>query len=125
MVLLRRVDFISMCEHHFLPFEGTASVAYIPLNKNSRVVGISKLARVVDAFACRLQIQERLTVQIANCVEKALHPAGVGVVIKAAHSCLRCRGVKKANTEMITSCLRGVFKNDAATRAEFFNLIKD
>lgn len=121
MIALKGVDFYSLCEHHMLPFIGTATVAYIPA-ENGRVVGLSKLARVVDAFARRLQIQERMTMQIADVLEEVLHPRGVGVVLSAQHLCMCSRGVNKQNTAMVTSKLTGLFKNDDKARTEFLQL---
>lgn len=121
MVLLRDVTFESHCEHHMVPIIGVAHVAYLPAH---RVVGISKLARVVEAFAKRLQIQERLTMQIANTIETILQPAGVGVVIEAQHQCMTSRGVHKPGVAMVTSCMRGAFRDDPATRAEFLGALK-
>jgi GTP cyclohydrolase I len=111
-----------MCEHHLLPFIGRAHVAYIP---NGKVIGLSKVARLVDVFARRLQIQENLTIQIADALMKTLHPAGVGVVVEAKHLCMMMRGVEKQNSSMKTSCLLGSFKDDARTRSEFFALLRD
>lgn len=123
MVIVRRVDFTSMCEHHLLTFTGEATVAYIPAEGGDRgVVGLSKLARLVDCFAMRLQLQERLTLQIADALEEALAPRGVGVLIKAHHSCMGCRGVRKPRAEMVTSRLTGIIKDDPAARAEFMSL---
>ena len=120
MVLLRDIDFQSHCEHHMVPIIGVAHVAYIPKN---RVVGISKLARIVEAFAKRLQIQERFTMQIANSINDVLQPIGVGVVIEAQHQCMTTRGVNKPGVAMVTSCMRGAFREDPATRSEFLNAI--
>jgi len=120
MVLVRDIEFYSMCEHHMLPFFGTAHVAYIP---NGKVVGLSKVARVVDVFARRLQVQERLTDQVADALIDALAPHGVGVVIEAAHFCMMMRGVEKQNSKTVTSALRGTFKDDASTRQEFLRLV--
>lgn len=120
MVVLRGVEFHSTCEHHLLPFYGVAAVGYIP---GQKVVGISKLARVVDCFARRLQIQERLTQQIANAVTDALQPLGVGVVVRAKHSCMGCRGVLKPDSDMVTSVTRGALRHDARARAEFMALV--
>lgn len=120
MVLLRGIEFYSTCEHHLMPFTGTAHVAYIP---GERVVGLSKLARVVDAFARRLQIQERLTAQIADAIVTHLSPKGVAVALEAQHFCMLCRGVEKQHSSMVTSAIRGAFTETAA-RAEFFSLIK-
>ena len=119
MVVLRGIPFESHCEHHLAPIIGKAWVAYLP---RERVVGISKLARVVDVFAKRVQIQERMTAEIAEAVNIALDPKGVGVVIKAAHHCMTTRGVHKCGTDMVTSRLLGAFKTDAATRKEFLAL---
>ncbi|MBU0716610.1 MAG: GTP cyclohydrolase I FolE [Planctomycetes bacterium] len=122
MVVLRDIPFNSMCEHHLMPFEGHAHVAYIP---DGQVVGISKLARVVDDFAHRPQVQERLTSQIADLLMDALHAKGVAVVIRAAHTCMTCRGIKKAGSVMITSAIRGRCRSDARTRAEVMSLLHD
>ena len=119
MVMVRDIELYSLCEHHLLPFFGKAHVAYIP---NGRIVGLSKLPRLVDHFARRLQVQERLTEQIAFAVEEALQPLGVGVVIEAYHLCMMMRGVEKQNSRTITSALRGVFRDDARTRDEFLSL---
>jgi GTP cyclohydrolase I len=119
MVMVRDIELYSLCEHHLLPFFGKAHVAYIP---NGRIVGLSKLPRLVDHFARRLQVQERLTEQIALAVEEVLHPLGVGVVIEAYHLCMMMRGVEKQNSRTITSALRGVFRDDARTREEFLAL---
>lgn len=120
LVVLRDVPFYSFCEHHLLPFEGKAHLAYLP---NGRVVGLSKLARVVDAFARRPQVQERLTDQIADLLTRSLQAKGVAVVIEARHSCMTCRGVKKPDSVMITSSLRGICRSDARTRAEVMALL--
>jgi GTP cyclohydrolase I len=121
MVLLRNVTFESHCEHHMVPIIGVAHVAYIPAH---RVVGISKLARVVEAFAKRLQIQERFTMQIANTIEAILQPMGVGVVIEAQHQCMASRGVHKPGVSMVTSCMLGDFRDNPATRSEFLGALK-
>ncbi len=121
IVLVKDIELYSMCEHHLLPFIGKAHVAYIP---NGKVIGLSKMARIVDVFARRLQIQEQLTTQIADALMTALHPAGVGVVIEAKHLCMMMRGVEKQNSVMTTSCLLGSFKEDARTRSEFLALLK-
>lgn len=121
MVILRDIPFQSMCEHHMLPFIGIAHVGYIP---NGRVVGLSKLARLVECYAKRLQIQEKMTAQIADAVEGHLKPYGTAVVIKAHHQCMSCRGVKKTGTTMITSAMRGVFRDDPSARAEFMSFTK-
>jgi GTP cyclohydrolase IA len=120
MVVVRDVELYSMCEHHLLPFFGKAHVAYLP---DGKIVGLSKIPRIVDAFARRLQVQERLTVQIANALQSALAPKGVGVVIEARHLCMMMRGVEKQNSYASTSCMLGQFKSDPKTRAEFLNLI--
>ncbi len=119
MVMVRDIELYSLCEHHLLPFFGRAHVAYIP---NGRIVGLSKLPRIVEVFARRLQVQERLTEEIADAIDRVLKPAGVGVVIEAIHLCTRMRGVEKQNSKMITSALRGLFRDDARTRAEFLDL---
>jgi GTP cyclohydrolase I len=121
IVLVKDIELYSLCEHHLLPFIGRAHVAYIP---NGKVIGLSKVARIVDVFARRLQIQENLTVQIADALMKTLHPAGVAVVIEAKHLCMMMRGVEKQNSLMKTSCLLGSFKEDARTRSEFLSLLK-
>ncbi len=121
MVLVRNIEMYSMCEHHMLPFHGHAHVAYIP---NGRVLGLSKIPRVVEMFSRRLQVQERLTEQIAQFLDDLLHPQGVAVVIEAVHMCAMMRGVKKADARMVTSAMRGVFKTNARTRSEFLSLIK-
>lgn len=121
MVILKDIEFNSMCEHHTLPFIGKAHVAYIP---NKKVVGLSKLARLVDCFAKRLQIQEKLTQQVANAIQENLNPKGVAVVIEAHHQCMSCRGVGKKNTTMITSSMLGAFREEQAARAEFLSLVK-
>ena len=120
MVVLRDIRFESHCEHHMLPIIGCAHVAYLPTN---RVVGISKLARVVEAYAKRLQIQEKLTAQIANTVSEVLRPQGVGVVVEAAHQCMTMRGVHKPGVTMVTSQMLGKFRSDSRTRREFMSLI--
>ena len=119
MVMVRDIELYSLCEHHMLPFYGKAHVAYIP---NGRIVGLSKLPRVVDVFAQRLQVQERLTEQIASALTEVLEPLGVGVVIEAYHLCMMMRGVQKQNSKTITSALRGVFRDDPKTRDEFLRL---
>ena len=120
MIVLRDIAFVSRCEHHILPVVGKAHVAYLP---DKRVVGISKLARVVEAFARRLQIQERMTAQIANAIEAALQPRGIAVVIEAEHQCMTTRGVMKPGVSMVTSRMLGAFRDDAKTRLEFESII--
>ena len=119
MVMVRDIELYSLCEHHMLPFYGKAHIAYIP---NGRIVGLSKLPRVVDLFARRLQVQERLTEQVAQALSDVLEPRGVGGVIEAFHLCMMMRGVQKQNSRTITSSLRGVFREDQATRDEFLRL---
>lgn len=119
MVLVRDIGFYSLCEHHLLPFHGRAHVAYIP---DGSIVGLSKLARVVEVFARRLQVQERLTDQVADALEEQLSPKGVGVVIEAAHLCMAMRGVEKQNSTTVTSAVRGAFRDDPRTRDEFLRL---
>ncbi len=123
MVILRDIPFYSMCEHHLLPFYGTVHVGYIP-NATGRVVGGSKLARVVEVFAKRPQIQERMTTQIADAIVDGLKPDGVGVIVKAEHLCMIMRGIKKPGSAIVTSALRGIFRRKAETRAEFFSLLQ-
>jgi GTP cyclohydrolase I len=123
MVILKDIPFYSMCEHHLLPFYGTAHVGYIP-NNDGRVVGISKLARVVDIFARRLQIQERMTTQIADAILETLQPDGVAVVVQAVHLCMTMRGISKPGSTVVTSATRGLFRSRAATRAEFLSLVQ-
>lgn len=120
MVIVKDIDFYSLCEHHLLPFFGKAHVAYIPKGK---VVGLSKIPRIVDMFARRLQVQERMTQQIADFIDEVLHPHGVAVVVEGAHMCSMMRGVKKANATMVTSALVGTFKSHLKTRAEFMEHI--
>lgn len=121
MVLLKDIELYSMCEHHMLPFVGKCHIAYIP---DKKVIGISKLARIMEIFARRLQIQERLTDEIADSIKDLLAPKGVAVRIEAEHFCMRMRGVGKQNSTMVTTSLRGLFINDASTRNEFLNSIK-
>ena len=121
MVIVRDIDFYSLCEHHMLPFFGKCHVAYIP---NRKVVGLSKIPRLVDIFARRLQVQERLTNQIANTLLEKIDPLGVAVVTEATHLCMAMRGVEKQNSVAVTSAMLGAFRTDARTRAEFLDLIK-
>lgn len=121
MVIVKDIDFFSMCEHHMLPFFGKAHVAYIP---DGKLVGLSKIPRIVDVFARRLQVQERLTRQIADTLYEYLHPVGVGVVIEARHMCMMMRGVEKQNSLATTSAMLGVFRDDVKTRQEFLELTK-
>lgn len=121
MVLVRDIELYSTCEHHLMPFIGKAHVAYIP---DGRITGLSKIARVVECYARRLQVQERLTVQIRDCIQDTLEPLGVAVVIEASHSCMSLRGVQKANALTVTSAFSGAFLNSERTRNEFLNLIR-
>lgn len=121
MVLVKDIELYSTCEHHLMPFIGKAHVAYIP---DGKITGLSKIARVVETYARRLQVQERLTVQIRDCIQKTLNPLGVAVVIEAAHTCMQIRGIEKANAVTTTSAFSGVFLRDERTRNEFLNLIK-
>lgn len=120
MVLVKDIELYSLCEHHMLPFYGKAHVAYIP---NGYITGLSKIARVVETFARRLQVQERLTVEIRDCIQKTLNPAGVAVVIEAQHMCMQIRGVQKQHSNMVTSAFTGVFLKDVRTREEFMHLL--
>lgn len=120
MIVLKDLDFFSMCEHHILPFFGKAYVAYLPTR---RIVGISKLARLVEVFARRLQVQERMTTQIANILMEELEPQGVGVVLQAEHLCMRMRGVEKQNSVVVTSAMLGVFRSHQETRQEFMSFV--
>ena len=119
MVMVRDIELYSMCEHHMLPFFGKAHIAYIP---DGKIVGLSKLPRVVEVFSRRLQVQERLTEQIASAIDDVLHPMGVGVVVEAFHLCMMMRGVEKQNSKTITSAVRGLFRSDQRTREEFLTL---
>jgi GTP cyclohydrolase I len=119
MIMVRDIELYSMCEHHLLPFFGRAHVAYIP---DGKILGLSKVARIVDVFARRLQVQERMTDQIADAIMDVLQPTGVGVVIEAAHFCMMMRGVEKQNSRTVTSALRGIFRDDSKTRVEFLRL---
>ena len=121
MIVVRDIPFYSICEHHLLPFFGRAAVGYIP---NERIVGLSKLARVVEHLARRPQVQERLTCQVADHIEQVLDPVGVAVTIEAEHTCMTMRGVKKPGSQMVTSVTRGAFRNNPATRAEFFDAVQ-
>jgi GTP cyclohydrolase I len=123
MVMVRDIPFASLCEHHLVPFLGRAHVAYIPA-EDGRITGLSKLARLVDGFARRLQVQERMTTEIADAIESVLQPRGVLVVIEAEHLCMSMRGVKKPGTTTITSSVRGLFRHDQATRAEAMGFIR-
>ncbi len=120
MVIVRDIEFYSTCEHHLIPFFGTANIAYIP---DGKIIGLSKLARITDMFARRLQVQERMTVQIAGALQEILQPKGVAVVLEAKHLCMMARGVEKQSSNMITSHVLGTFRSDRATREEFMNLL--
>lgn len=121
LVILREIPFYSICEHHFMPFHGQAHVGYLP---EGRIVGLSKIARAVEIFARRPQVQERLTSQVAECVERVLGARGVGVVVEAEHLCMTSRGVRKPGSKMVTSAMRGCFRTDTNTRQEFLGLIR-
>lgn len=121
MVMVRDVEFYSQCEHHLLPFFGRAHVAYVP---NGKVIGLSKIPRIVDVFARRLQVQERLTQQVAEAIQEAIHPQGVAVVMEAQHLCMMMRGVEKQSSHTVTSAMLGVFKTQTQTRSEFFSLVE-
>ncbi len=123
MVIVKDIPFYSMCEHHLLPFYGVAHIGYIP-DVNGRVVGLSKLARVVEIIASRPQVQERMTTEIADAIMDGLKPSGVAVVVKAEHLCMIMRGIKKPGSNVITSAIRGAFRSKTETRAEFFSLIQ-
>jgi GTP cyclohydrolase I len=120
MVIVRDIEFFSLCEHHLIPFFGKAHIAYIP---DGKIIGLSKLARITDMYARRLQVQERMTVEIAKAIEKTLEPKGVAVVLEAKHLCMMARGVEKQNSAMVSSHVLGVFRSDRATREEFMNLL--
>ncbi len=121
MVVVKDIAFESLCEHHMMPFHGTAHVAYVP---NGRIVGLSKIARVVEEYARRLQVQERLTSQIADLIQNTLQPQGVGVFLQATHTCMTMRGVRKPGSSMVTSALRGTFQSCAETRSEFMTIVR-
>jgi GTP cyclohydrolase I len=121
MVIVKDVEFFSMCEHHMLPFYGKAHVAYVP---NGRVIGLSKIPRLVDVFARRLQVQERLTTEIADAITEAIDPQGVAVILEAQHLCMMMRGVEKQHSATVTSAMRGVFKTQLQTRNEFLSLVR-
>ncbi len=121
MVIVKDIEFFSLCEHHMLPFFGRAHVAYVP---NGKVIGLSKMARVVDVFARRLQVQERLTRQISDAIEEAIAPQGVGVILEAQHLCMMMRGVEKQHSSTVTSAMLGVFKTQLQTRNEFLSLVR-
>ena len=122
MIIVKDVEFYSLCEHHLLPFYGRVHVAYIP---DGSIIGLSKIPRIVDMFARRLQVQERMTAQIAEAIQEVLRPKGVGVVADAAHLCMMMRGVQKQNSSTMTSCLLGCFRSDPRTRSEFLDLVRN
>ena len=122
MVIVKDIEMFSLCEHHMLPFVGKVHIAYLPKGK---VIGLSKMARLVDVFARRLQVQERLTTQIAETIQEAIHPLGVGVVVEARHLCMMMRGVEKQHSSAITSAMLGAFRNEQETREEFLSLIRN
>jgi GTP cyclohydrolase I len=122
MVIVKDIEFYSLCEHHLLPFFGRVHVAYIP---DGKIIGLSKIPRIVDVFARRLQVQERMTVQIAQAIDDVLAPKGVGVVADASHLCMMMRGVQKQNSSTMTSCLLGAFRSDSRTRNEFLGLVRN
>ncbi|MGV3517398.1 GTP cyclohydrolase I FolE [Luteitalea sp.] len=121
MVIVRDIDFYSLCEHHLLPFFGKCHVAYVP---RTQVIGLSKIPRLVDVFSRRLQVQERLTNEIAECIRETIDPLGVGVIMQGTHLCMAMRGVEKQNSATVTSAMLGTFRSDARTRAEFLQLVK-
>jgi GTP cyclohydrolase I len=122
MVIVKDIEFYSLCEHHLLPFYGRVHVAYIP---DRKIIGLSKLPRIVDVYARRLQVQERMTVEIAEAIQRVLEPKGVGVVADAVHLCMMMRGVQKQNSSTMTSCLLGTFRSDPRTRTEFLDLVRN
>lgn len=121
MVIVKDIEFFSMCEHHLLPFFGKAHVAYVP---HGKVIGLSKIPRLVDVFARRLQVQERLTTEVADAIDEAIHPQGVAVILEAQHLCIMMRGVEKQHSATVTSAMRGVFKSQQQTRNEFLSLVR-
>jgi GTP cyclohydrolase IA len=121
MVIVKDIEFFSMCEHHLLPFFGKAHIAYVP---NGKVIGLSKIPRLVDVFARRLQVQERLTTEVADAIVQAIHPQGVAVILEAQHLCMMMRGVEKQHSATVTSAMRGVFKTQQQTRSEFLSLVR-
>jgi len=121
MVVVKNIEFYSMCEHHLLPFFGTASVAYIP---NGKIIGLSKIPRIINMYSRRLQVQERLTDEIANAIQSLLEPKGVAVMLEAVHLCMMMRGVQVQSSDMVTSSMFGIFRDNIATRSEFMNIVK-